>query len=130
MASSNKIFISFALKDTDLRDTLVEQVNNENTPYSLEYLATKASWDPSWKEESRSKITKCDGVIALITNNILRADGQRWEIECAYDGKLPVLLLQGRDEKLAKELPTVIDDKDFLDWTLPNILTFLNRLQK
>ena len=130
MASTNKIFISFALKDADLRDTLIEQVNNENIPYSLEYLATKASWEPSWKEECRSKVAECDGVIALITNNILRADGQRWEIECAYDGRVPVLLLQGRSERLAKELPSVIDDKKFFDWTLPNIMTFLDRLQK
>jgi hypothetical protein len=130
MPSTNKIFISFALKDTDLRDTLIEQVNNENTPYLLEYLATKASWDPSWKEECRSKVAECDGVIALITNHILRADGQRWEIECANNDRVPILLLQGRSEKLAKNLPSVIDDKDFLDWTLPNIMTFLNRLQK
>ena len=130
MPSTNKIFISFALKDAALRDTLIEQVNNENTPYSLEYLPTKASWDPSWKEECRSMVTECDGVIALITNNILRADGQRWEIECANNDRVPVLLLQGRSEKLARDLPAVIDDKDFLDWTLPNIVTFLNRLQK
>jgi hypothetical protein len=130
MASTNKIFISFSLRDAGLRDTLMEQVNNESTPYSLEYMATKASWDPSWKEECRSKVTECDGVIALITNHILRADGQRWELECAYDGKVPVLLLQGDSEKLAKKLPPVIDDKDFLEWTLPNIMTFLNRLQK
>tara|TARA_B100000686_G_scaffold353392_1_gene458824 strand:- start:4089 stop:4481 length:393 start_codon:yes stop_codon:yes gene_type:complete len=130
MPSTNKVFLSFALRDADLRDTLIEQINNENTPYSLEYLATKASWDPSWKEECKSKISKCDGVIALITNQIIRADGQRWEIECAYDEKLPVLLLQGNSEKLAKKLPSIIDDKDFLDWTLPNIITFLNKLKK
>jgi len=130
MSSTSKIFISFALKDAALRDTLIEQVNNENTPYSLEYLPTKASWDPSWKEECRSKVTECDGVIALITNHILRADGQRWELECAYEGRVPVILLQGGSERLAKELPSVIDDKAFLDWTLPNITTFLNRLQK
>jgi len=130
MPSTSKVFISFALKDTDLRDLLIEQVNNENIPYSLEYLATKASWDPSWKEECRSKVTECAGVIALITNHILRADGQRWEIECAYENRAPVLLLQGKPEKLTNGLPSVIDDKDFRDWTLPNIMTFLNRLQK
>ncbi|MBL78581.1 MAG: hypothetical protein CMH70_00725 [Nitrosomonadaceae bacterium] len=130
MSSTNKVFLSFALRDADLRDTLIEQINNENTPYLLEYLATKASWDPSWKEECQSKISECDGVIALITNQIIRADGQRWEIECAYKEKLPVLLLQGRSEKLAKKLPSIIDDKEFLDWTLPNIMTFINKLQK
>lgn len=130
MTSTNKLFISYALRDAELRDTLIEQLNSEKTPYSLEYLATKASWEPSWKEDCRSKVTECDGVIALITNNILRADGQRWELECAYNGRVPVLLLQGTSERLAKKLPPIIDDKDFLEWTLPNITTFLNRLQK
>ena len=130
MALSNKIFISFALRDINLRDTLIEQVKNENTPFSLEYLPTKASWEPSWKDECRSKVTECDGVIGLITNNILKADGQRWELECAYDGRIPVLLLQGNSERLAKKLPAIIDDKNFLEWSLPNIMTFLNRLQK
>tara|TARA_Y100001936_G_scaffold249272_1_gene299187 strand:+ start:8919 stop:9311 length:393 start_codon:yes stop_codon:yes gene_type:complete len=130
MSSINKVFLSFALRDVDLRDNLIEQVNNENTPYSLEYLAKKASWDPSWKEECQSKVSECKGVIALITNQIIRADGQRWEIECAYEAKLPVLLLQGRPEKLAKTLPAIVDDKEFIDWTLPNIMAFLNKLSK
>ena len=130
MSPTNKVFISFALRDTDLRDTLIEQVNNENTPYKLEYLATKASWDPSWKEECRSKVADCDGVIALVTNQIIRADGQQWEIECAYKERVPVLLIEGKSEKLGKGFPAILDDKDFLDWTLPNIMAFLNRLQK
>lgn len=130
MASTNKIFISFALRDAGLRDILVEQLNNENTPYSLVDMPIKQSWEPAWKEDCRSKVTECDGVIALITNTIVKADGQQWELQCAYDGKVPVLLLRGNSEKLPKKLPPPIDDTDLLDWTLSNIKTFLSRLQK
>ena len=130
MPSTNKVFISFALRDADLRDTLIEQVNNENTPYTLEHLPTKASWDPSWKEECRSRVAPCHREKALVTKNIIRADGQQWEIECAYKERVPVLLLEGKSEKPGKGFPAIIDDKEFLDWTLPNIMTFLNRLQK
>jgi hypothetical protein len=128
MASMNKIFISFALRDASLRDLLVEQITNENTPYSFVDIPVKQSWEPAWKEDCRSKVTECDGVIALITNNIVRADGQQWELHCAYEGRVPVLLLYGNSEKLPKKLPPPIDDEDILAWTLPNIKTFLGRL--
>ena len=128
MASTNKIFISFALRDASLRNLLVEQVNNENTPYSCVDIPVKQSWEPAWKEDCRSKVKECDGVIALITNNIVRADGQQWELHCAYEGRVPVLLLYGNSEKLPRKLPSPIDDEDILEWTLPNIETFLSRL--
>jgi hypothetical protein len=128
MASTNKIFISFALRDASLRDLLVEQVNNEKTPYSCVDIPVKQSWEPAWKEDCRSKVKECDGVIALITNNIVRADGQQWELHCAYEGRVPVLLLHGNSENLPRKLPSPIDDEDILEWTLPNIETFLSRL--
>ena len=128
MASTNKIFISFALRDASLRDLLVEQVNNEKTPYSFVDIPVKQSWEPAWKEDCRSKVKECDGVIALITNNIVRADGQQWELHCAYEIRVPVLLLYGDSEKLPKKLPPPIDDEDILEWTLSNIKTFLGRL--
>jgi hypothetical protein len=128
MASTNKIFISFALRDASLRDTLLEQVNNENTPYSFVDIPVKQSWEPAWKEDCRSKVKECDGVIALITSNIVRADGQQWELHCAYEYKVPVLLLFGNSEKLPKKLPSPIDDEDIQEWTLPTIQTFISRL--
>jgi len=128
MASTNKIFISFALRDVSLRDLLVKQINNEKTPYSFVDMPVKQSWDPAWKEDCRSKIKGCDGVIALITKNIVRADGQQWELRCAYDDRVPVLLLYGNSEKLPDKIPPPIDDKNIIDWTLPNIKTFLGRL--
>lgn len=102
MAPTNQIFISFALKDINFRDLLVEQLSNKETLYSFVDMPVKQSWETVWKEDCRSKIKKCDGVIALITKNIIRADGQLWELNCAYDDRVPVLLLYGESEKLPK----------------------------
>lgn len=128
MAKTNIIFISFALKDIKLRDQLLEQLNKEQTTFSFIDMPIKQSWEPAWKEECRAKVTGCDGVIALITNHIVRADGQQWELRCAYDNRMPVLLLQGNSEKLPGKLPDPVGDRDIDAWTWPNISTFLNRI--
>ena len=80
MASTNKVFISFALRDIKLRDQLLEQLNKEQTGFTFVDMPVKQSWEPAWKEECREKVTDCDGVIGLVTKNIVRADGQLWEL--------------------------------------------------
>ncbi|SFW11884.1 TIR domain-containing protein [Nitrosovibrio sp. Nv17] len=125
---TNKVFISFALRDIKLRDQLLEQLNREQTGYAFVDMPIKQSWEPSWKEECRDKVTSCDGVIAIVTKNVIRADGQRWEIRCAYEGRMPVLLLQGDDEKLPSKLPDPLGERELDAWTWPTISTFLNRL--
>lgn len=127
MAKTNTVFISFALKDTKYRDQLLEQLNKEQTTFSFVDMPIKQSWEPSWKEECRNKVAACDGVIALITHHLLRADGQQWELRCAYDARMPVLLLQGDSEKLPGKLPEV-GDRDIEAWNWSNISSFLNRL--
>ncbi len=58
------------------------------------------------------KVTDCDGVIGLITKNVIRADGQQWELRCAYEGRVPVLLIHGDDEKLPAKLPDPVGERD------------------
>jgi hypothetical protein len=107
---------------------LLEQLNKEQTGYTFVDMPVKQSWEPAWKEECRAKVTGCDGVIALITKNVVRADGQLWEIRCAYEGRMPVLLLHGDAEKLPSKLPDPVGEREIDAWTWPTISTFLNRL--
>jgi hypothetical protein len=128
MASTNKVFISFALRDIKAHDQLLEQLNKEQTTFSFVEMPIKQSWEPAWKEECREKVTGCDGVIALVTKNIVRADGQLWELRCAYDARMPVLLIHGDDDKLPSKLPDPVGQRDIDAWTWPTISAFLNRL--
>ena len=130
MASTNQVFISFALKDAELRDKLVEQINKEKPDAKCIDMPMKKSWESAWKAEVQDTVRGCAGVIGLISESITRADGQQWELRCALDSGLPVLLI-GEKYSMdipAKQLPELIRDKDIRLWEEATVSGFLNRL--
>jgi hypothetical protein len=128
MASKHRIFISFAIEDVTLRDFLVGQARNERSPFSLVDMSVKEPWDSSWKTNCRTKIKGCDGVIGIITKNTPKAEGQLWELKCAYEEKIPVLLIYGNKDDRPSNLPDPVNGKRILDWTWKNIVAFLDKL--
>jgi hypothetical protein len=127
MATNNRVFISFAIEDANLRTFLVGQGKNENTPFTFVDMSVKEPWDNSWKTRCRTKIKGCDGMIGIITQNTLKADGQVWEINCGYEEDVPVLLIYGTDDRPAN-LPDPVKDRRILTWSWSNIATFINNL--
>lgn len=127
MAKNFRIFTSFAIEDANLRTLLVGQGRNNKTPFSFVDMSVKQPWDNSWKTNCRIKIKGCDGVIGIITNNTVRASGQLWEIACAYEEGIPVLLIYGNDDR-PWNLPEPVKGRFINLWTWQNISSFLNRL--
>lgn len=126
MAKDNCVFISFAIEDNNLRDFLVGQGKNKKSPFSFVDMSVKEPWSDSWKTRCRTKIKGCDGVIGIITSNTPNADGQLWELKCAYDEGIPVLPIYGNEDR--PTLPDPIKGKRVLIWTWDNISSFLDRL--
>ena len=85
MATNKRIFIAFAVEDKTYRDFLVGQSKLKKSPFDFNDFSVKEPWDAKWKTNCRSRIKGCDGVIALISKNTAKADGQLWEIQCAYE---------------------------------------------
>lgn len=127
MASKYRIMTSFAIEDARLRDFLVGQAKNENSPFSFVDMSVKEPWSSEWKTNCRAKISGCDGVIGIITNNTPKADGQLWELKCAEDEQVPVLLIYGYEDQRPR-LPTLLSGRRVHAWTWPNIAAFLDRL--
>lgn len=127
MATKYRIFISFAIEDANLRDLLVGQGKNEKTPFSFIDMSVKEPWDSAWKTNCRTKIKGCDGLIGIITKNTPKADGQIWELKCAYEENVPVLLIYGSDDRPAN-LPDPVKDKRILTWSWSNIANFLGKI--
>lgn len=121
-----RIFISFAIEDARLRTMLVGQARNENTPFELVDMSVKEPWDNAWKTNCRIRIKGCDGVIAIITENSARADGQLWEIKCAAEEGIPTLFLSG--DRSAATPPHPYEAKSLKAWTWPTIAGFVARL--
>ena len=130
MALSNQVFISFALKDAELRDALVEQIGKIDAEKKCVDMPMKKSWESAWKAETMETVRGCDGVIAIISESIVRADGQMWELRCSYDSGLPVLLIfaKGAEDMRAKDLPDLIREKDIATWDEMVISMFINKL--
>ena len=128
MAKKNSAFISFAIEDANLRDLLVGQGRNEKTPFSFVDMSVKHPWVSTWKTNCRTKIKGCDGVIGIITKNTAKAGGQVWELNCAYEEQVPVLLIYGDSDDRPANLPEPVNGRRILAWTWANIVAFLNRL--
>ena len=127
MAKKFRVFISFAIEDANLRSFLVGQGRNKKTPFSFVDMSVKEPWDSEWKTKCRTKIRGCDGVIGIITNNTSKATGQLWELSCAYEEGLPVLLIYGNDDR-PSNLPEPVKGKRILLWTWDNIAAFMDKL--
>ena len=128
--SRKRIFISFAIEDSILRDFLVGQAKNKKTPFELVDMSVKQPWDSKWKTNCRTKIKGCDGVIAIVTKNTKKADGQLWEVNCAKEENVPVRCIWGSsvEKDRPKTLPSEFAGVRTVNWTWENISNWLDKL--
>lgn len=69
-------------------------------------------------------------MIGIISTNTMRADGQLWELRCAFEAKLKIMLI-GDDEICempAKKFPDLLRDEDILPWNSSNVSMFVGKL--
>jgi hypothetical protein len=83
MRTTKRVFIAFAFEDRYYRDLLKGQSLNTRSPFEYTDMSVKIPWDSGWKERCRTRIKGCDGMIAMLSRNSLKATGQKWEIACA-----------------------------------------------
>jgi len=117
------VFVAFAIEDEAQRDLLKGQSLNTNSPFEYVDLSVKEAYVSDWNEKVRTRIRRCDGVIALVSKNSLTSTGQKWELSCAKEEK-----------KSVRGIRAYSDDKTELDgvytvaWTWDNIRHFIDSL--
>ena len=128
MSKNCRIFTSFAVEDKHLRNFLVRQARDERSPFEFVDMSVKEPWESAWKTKCRTKIRGCDGVIGIITKNTSQADGQLWELKCAYDENIPVCLIFGSSSERPTRVPALIGNRRIYNWTWDNLERFLERV--
>ena len=123
-----RIFISFAMEDIELRNLLVGQARNDNSPFDFVDMSVKQPWDSAWKTNCRTKIKGCHGMIAIITKNTKNASGELWEIKCAKDEGIPCIGIWGHSDEHLNTLPNEIMPLRVMDWNWSNIVEWLERV--
>ena len=128
MATNHRVFIAFANEDGKYRDFLVGQARNARSPFEFVDMSVKEPWDNKWKTNCCIKIKGCDGMIALVSKNTPRADGQLWEVACAKEEKVPVRGVYIDADDKPYSLPKEFDGVRVVNWTWDNIAAFINSL--
>lgn len=126
---NKRIFTSFAVEDSNLRDLLVGQSKNDNCPFEFVDMSVKDPWDNQWKTNCRTKIKGCDGMIAIVTKNTKNADGQLWEVKCAKEEDIPCRGIWGHSEEAGLSLPAEFNGISVVRWDWDNIKNWLDNLE-
>jgi hypothetical protein len=120
------IFIAFAKADERIRDLLKGQSLNTNSPFEYVDMSVKEPYSSEWKEKTRTRIRRSDGVIALISKNTPSATGEVWEIKCAKDEAKPLVGLW--IYKGDRTMPSVMEGTKTVVWTWDAVADFINGL--
>ena len=123
-----RIFISFAIEDSNLRDFMKGQARNEYSPFEFIDMSVKKPWDSQWKTNCRTRIKGCDGVISIITSNTKTANGQIWEMKCAIEENIPIIGIYGSSNHYGLTIPWECGNVRIIDWTWRNISNWINTI--
>jgi hypothetical protein len=126
MRITKRVFVAFAVEDRYYRDFLKGQSLNTGSPFEYTDMSVKEPWDSGWKQMCRTRIKGCDGVIAMLSRNSLRATGQKWEITCAKEERVPLIGLYVHAND--KSSPLEMNGVKKIPWTWEGIRQFIDSL--
>ena len=120
--SKKRAFISFDFDhDSELRDLLVGQSKNPDSPFEIEDWSLKEPLSGDWKDKVRVRIRKTDVVIVLCGYYTDAASGVSEELSIAQEEKIPYFLLSGRKEGTVKKPKTALPSDKLYKWTWENL---------
>lgn len=115
------VFISFDYdNDARLKDLLVGQAKNDDSPFSISDWSIKDS-SADWKEKARDRIKRAEQVIVICGKNTDIATGVSVEIKIAREENTPYFLLAGYSEGGNKKPTAALDADKMYKWTWDNL---------
>jgi len=120
--AKKRVFVSFDFDhDEDLKNLLVGQSKNPDSPFEMVDRSLKEPLTGDWKEKVRKRLRNCDLMVVICGEHTDKAAGVNAELRIAQEEKLPYFLLWGRSEKTCAEpVPATSSDKIY-KWTWDNL---------
>lgn len=120
--NTKRAFISFdADYDEDLRNLLVGQAKNPDTPFSIADWSVKESLSGDWKQKVRQRIRRTDLTIVICGEYTHRATGVAAEITITREEGNPYFLLNGRSGKSGRKPTSARQSDKIYKWTWENL---------
>ena len=126
-----KVFISFDYDhDEELKNALVAQAYNPDSPFSINDMSIKEAIDYNWKYSARKRIRQCDVVVVICGKYTDSASGVTAELTIAREEGVPYFLLWGRaDSQVVKPKGAYQSDKIY-NWTWNNLKLLINGVRQ
>jgi hypothetical protein len=120
--TKKRAFISFDFDhDEDLRNLLVGQAKNPDSPFDIADWSVKEPLTGNWKEKVRERIRKTDLTIVICGEWTHTATGVAEELRITREEGKPYFLLWGRAEKKCTKPKTALDSDKIYKWTWDNL---------
>ena len=124
--AKTKVFTSFDFDhDEDLRNLLVGQAKNPDSPFEMTDASLKEPLTGDWKAKVRTRIKRVDQVIVLCGEHTNTAAGVSAELEITQEEKKPYFLLAGRKDKSCEKPKAALSTDKMYSWTWDNLKTLI-----
>lgn len=111
--------------DEDLRNLLVGQARNENSPFEVADWSVKEEMTGDWKAKVRARIKRVDQVIVMCGHHTDTATGVSVELSITQEENKPYFLLGGRKEGINKKPKSAKTSDKIYNWTWENLKTLI-----
>ena len=120
--AKKRVFTCFDFDhDEDLRNLLVGQSKNSDSPFEMADWSVKEEMEGDWKKEVRTRIRAADLVIVMCGQYTDTATGVSAELEIAQEEKKEYFLLKGRSDKTCKNPKAAKSTDKMYAWTWDNL---------
>ena len=120
--AKKRVFTSFDFDhDEDLRNLLIGQSKNPDSPFEMADWSVKESMTGDWKEKVRTRIKRCDLVTVICGEYTDTAPGVSAEITIAQEESISYFLLWGRSGKTCKKPKSAKSSDKIYKWTWDNL---------
>jgi hypothetical protein len=120
--AKKRVFISFDFDhDEDLRNLLVGQAKNPDSPFDIADWSVKEPLSGDWKEQVRERIRRTDLTIVICGEWTHTATGVAEELKITREEGKPYFLLWGRSDKVCKKPTSAFASDKIYKWTWYNL---------
>jgi len=125
--AKKRAFISFDYDhDSFLKEALVGQATNEDSPFELADFSIKEALTGDWKKKATPRIKGVDVVVVICGENTDTASGVSAELELAQEEGIPYFLLKGYSDKTCVKPKAANSDDKIYKWTWDNLKSLFN----
>jgi hypothetical protein len=120
--AKKRVFISFDFDhDEDLRNLLVGQAKNPDSPFDIANWSVKEPLTGNWKERVRERIRRTDLTIVVCGEWTHTATGVAEELRITREEGKPYFLLWGRADKKCTKPKAALESDKIYKWTWDNL---------